>query len=109
MSITIGLKLDVSDADIDGKVALVALGPLGSKAALLERAMRQEAYAAQQLEELRYHKARLDEHGVGDRDAAASLLSLLSLAEQATMDAADLRAAIAASVELGPFCKEMLQ
>ena len=106
MSITIGLQIDLPASAIEGKVALVLLGRPGSKAALLQRASRQETYAAQQLEELRFHKARLDEQGVGDKEVAASLLSLLSLAEQAASDAAELRVAIAACAELGPFSKE---
>lgn len=100
MSVTIGLKLDLPGEAIEGKAPIIFLGRPGARALLLECATRLEQYAAQQLEELRFHKDQLDKNGAADKEVAASLISLHALADRALDDAATLRAAIASTVEL---------
>lgn len=106
MPFTIGLKLDLPGEAIEGKAPIIFLGRPGARAFLLECATRLEQYAAQQLEELRFHKDQLDKNGAADKEVAASLLSLHALADRAFADAAAVRAAIASTVELAPITPE---
>lgn len=102
MSVTIGLELDLPAKAVEGKAAIIFLGIPSALAMLLECATRQEQYAAQQLQELAFHKGQLDKNGAADKEVAASLLWINELAEKALADATTLRAAIASTVELAP-------
>ncbi|WP_439526862.1 hypothetical protein [Roseovarius mucosus] len=99
MTITLGLKLDFSPEEVEGKVPLIVLGAVGIKARMVELASRQKSHVLNELVELRYHKQRLEKDGVGDPEVAASVHHLIEGAEVAFRDICEIEAFLEALTE----------
>ncbi|MDK3075962.1 hypothetical protein QO034_23235 [Sedimentitalea sp. JM2-8] len=103
------LKTDLTEGEVEGQCLFVAFSEPDAHEDLAKAAEIFSAYTRQQLEELSFHKARLDSEGVADKEVAASLLALYENAETARRASEVVDAFVSALTPFGPFYKGRLQ
>lgn len=102
MSFTIHLRTGYSPEEVQGKCAILIMGPSNALETLLNAASVLLAYCEDQHSELSVHVARLKTEGVGDELVASSLIALHRNSLQAVKHAAVLVDAFRAGAQFGP-------
>lgn len=106
MGVRFTLSTDLTEKEVLGKFAFLIIGAEADREKLVEAAVALKAFTTQQLEELSFHKQKMDAEGVSDKDVAASLLVLEKAAGRADVCTDAVLGFLSGLVAFGPFGKE---